>query len=68
MFLTIEGGTMQFCEQLSLFTSKFILVMGRFKGHPLTEGADVKKKKKLQDCSEFIKNEIRHMCFGNPPR
>lgn len=46
MFLTIEGGTMQFCEQLSLFTSKFILVMGRFKGHPLTEGADVKKKKK----------------------
>lgn len=67
MFLTTEGGTMQFCEQLSLFASKFILVMGRFKGHPLTEGADVKKKK-LQDCSEFIKNEIRHMCFGNPPR
>lgn len=44
MFLTTEGGTMQFCEQLSLFASKFILVMGRFKGHPLTEGADVKKK------------------------
>lgn len=49
-----------------LFISKFILVMvGRFKDNPFIEEAEVKKK--LQDCSELIKNEIRHMCFSNPP-
>lgn len=27
-----------------------------------------KQKKKLQDCSEFIKNKIRHVCFSNLKR
>lgn len=57
---------MQFYEQLSFFASKFILVTGRFKDNTFIKEGDVKKN--LQDCSEFIKNEIRHVSFSNPPR
>ena len=55
---------MQFYEQLSFFISKFILVMGRLKDKPLK----TQMSKKLQDCSEFIKDEIRHVCFSNLKR
>lgn len=51
---------MQFYEQLS-FISKFILAMVE----DLRIILSVKKQKKLQDCSELIKNEIRHVCFSN---
>jgi len=63
MFPTIKGKKMQFYEQLSFFASKFILVTRRFKDDPFIKEADVKKN--LQDCSEFIKNEIRHVSFSN---
>ncbi|KAF5915278.1 hypothetical protein HPG69_011743 [Diceros bicornis minor] len=38
------------------------MVMVRSKANPFTEEVE---EKKLQSCSELIKNEIRHVCFSN---